>query len=103
MKNFETMMDNWMENVNTMCWAQDQGEKVFRSFLDQGTQARAEGQKVTERILEQTKKNMVNLEKMVQDNMNNSLETLKRAHQMQVETVGQAMSAFAPKVANGKK
>lgn len=104
MKTFETMMDNWMENVGTLNWAQEQNEKTFRSFVDQGAQARANGLKVTERVLDQTKKNVALFEKMVQDNMNNSLETLKKAHQMQVETAGKMMAAFTPvKVANGKK
>ncbi len=104
MNTFETMMDNWMENVGTLNWAQEQNEKTLRSYIDQGAQARTGGLKVAEKILDQTKKNVALFEKMVQDNMNNSLETLKKAHQMQVESAGKMMAAFGPqKVANGKK
>lgn len=76
MKTFEAMMDMWLDNVNTLCWAQDQNEKIFRSILDQGALARAEGQKMIEQALDQNKKSMADFEKLVQESVDNSMKLL---------------------------
>ena len=83
----EMMMDAYLQNLGTVCWAQEQGEQILKSYLDQGQKARAEGQKMAEKFTEQVKQNQAQMQKFIDGSVKMSLESFQRAQVQQNEIV----------------
>lgn len=81
----EITMDLWLKNLSTLCWAQDQGEKIVRSYMDQGTLAREEGLKVAERFAEQVKANQAEMQNMVDRSVKMAMETFQKTQKAQMD------------------
>ncbi len=96
----DMMMDSYLQNLSTVCWAQDQGEKILKSYMDQGSKARAESQKVAERFSEQIKLNQAEMQKLIDGAVKVSLEAANRAHKQQLELVKQQVEILQSQVAS---
>ena len=53
----EQMSETWMNSFGTLCLMQEQGDKLVRTWLDQGKISRDESQKMMQKMMEQTKAN----------------------------------------------
>lgn len=82
-----SMLDAWVQNVGTLCWAQDQSEAFIRSWMDQGQLAREEGHQLSVKMAEQAKANQAELQKFIHNAVALSVESLNRAHQAQIDAM----------------
>lgn len=81
------MLDAWVQNVGTLCWAQDQSEAFIRSWMDQGQLAREEGRQLSVKMAEQAKANQAELQKFIHNTVALSVESLNRSHQAQIDAM----------------
>lgn len=73
----DIMMDQSLRGLNTFCWAQEQGEKIVRSWMEHNQTTREEGQKVAAKMAEHVKENQRQLQTLVQNTVRMSLEAYK--------------------------
>lgn len=83
----DVVMDAWVDNLGTLCWAQEQGDKILRNWMDQGAVTRTESQKMATRFAEQVKQNQAEMQKFIHNSVKMSLETMRRAQEMQIEAL----------------
>lgn len=82
-----SMIDAWVQNVGSLCWAQDQSEAFVRSWMDQGQLAREEGRQLSVKMAEQAKANQAELQKFIHNAVALSVESLHRSHQAQIDAL----------------
>ena len=82
-----SMIDAWVQNVGSLCWAQDQSEAFVRSWMDQGQVAREEGRQLSVKMAEQAKANQAELQKFIHNTVALSVESLNRSHQAQIDAM----------------
>ena len=101
-----SMIDAWVQNVGSLCWAQDQSEAFVRSWMDQGQVAREEGRQLSVKMAEQAKANQAELQKFIHNSVALSLESMQKAHQAQIDAMQariDEMSALIEKMGNAAK
>ena len=81
----EMMMDQSLKSLSTMCWAQEQGEKVVRTWMESNQTTREEGQKVAAKMAEAVKENQKQLQALVQNTVRMTLEAYKVPQAAMVE------------------
>ena len=77
-------IDTWVENIGSLCWAQDQSEQLVRSWMDQGKVAREQGRELSKSLASQTKQNQVELQKFIHNSVALSMDTLQKHHESQM-------------------
>ncbi len=100
------MLDTWVQSVGTLCWAQDQSEKLVRNLMDQGQVAREDGRQLASQMAEQAKANQAELQKFIHNSVALSLESMQKAHQAQIDAMQariDEMSALIEKMGNAAK
>ena len=98
-------VDSWVESLGSLCWAQDQTEKLVSSWMAQGKIAREHGRDVAKQLADQAKQNQVELQKFIHNSVALSLETLQNQHarqmtemQNQVRQMGEMMEDLQRRV-----
>jgi len=72
----EKYWDMWMVALGSMSWSQEQAENMVRKYLDQRKTAREESTKILEEMLQQVKKNQMQLKDMVKEAVASALENV---------------------------
>ncbi len=98
-----SMLDAWVQNVGSLCWAQDQSEAFVRSWMDQGQVAREEGRQLSVKMAEQAKANQAELQKFIHNAVALSVESLNRTHQAQIEAMQARIDEMTTVIENLKK
>lgn len=70
----EKYWDMWLVALGSMSWSQEQAENMIRKYLDQRKTAREESTKIIEEMLQQVKKNQMDLQNMVKEAVASALE-----------------------------
>lgn len=81
----EQMTETWMQSFGTLCWAQEQGDRMVRNWLDQGKITRDESQKIMAKLTEQTKANQEAMQRFIQTSVHMSLESFRLPKMGQVD------------------
>lgn len=81
----EQMTETWLQSFGTLCWAQEQGDKIVRTWLDQGKITRDESQKMMAKMVEQTKANQEAMQRFIQSAVHMSLESFRLPQMGQVD------------------
>lgn len=70
----EKYWDMWLVGLGSMSWSQEQLENMVRKYLEQRKMAREESTKIVEEMLQQVKKNQMQLQNMVKEAVASALE-----------------------------
>lgn len=97
------IMDITMENLKTLTWAQEQGEKAVIDAIEQNKKARAEGMKIVERFAEQANKNQAAMQKYVEDSVKATQDSMKRFQEQQQAVMTKQMEMFQAQVDRASK
>jgi polyhydroxyalkanoate synthesis regulator phasin len=67
----------FLESLGTVCWAQDQGLKLTRAWLDQTQANRDQARKLLERVAEQVRSNQEELQRFIRSSVEMSLAAMR--------------------------
>ncbi|MBO8157993.1 hypothetical protein [Thermosyntropha sp.] len=68
--------DMWLVSLGSMSWSQEQVENMLKKYLDQRRTAREESTKIIEEMMQQVKKNQMQIQSMVKDAVLSALESV---------------------------
>lgn len=73
----EKFWDMWLVSLGSMSWSQEQLESMMQKYLEQRKIAREESTKVMEELLQQVKKNQLQMQGMIQEAVKSALENME--------------------------
>jgi polyhydroxyalkanoate synthesis regulator phasin len=94
----DAIVDNWINVFGQMCYAQDQGEKMLRSFLDLGHTTREESKELVTRLGAQIRKNQEEMQRFVQASVQMSLAAFRPATASQYEDLTRKVDELSRKI-----
>jgi len=72
----EKLWDMWLVGLGSMSWTQEQVENMVKKYLEQRKITREESVKLIEELMTQAKKNQLQLQKMIGEALNSSLQNV---------------------------
>lgn len=94
----DTMVDMYLQTVGNVCWAQEQGEKILQTMLDQRKVTREEGKRLAERMAEHVRQNQEEMQKFVQSAVQMSLAAFRFPTNNQVDELTRKVDELTRKV-----
>lgn len=99
----EMMKKYWdmlLVGMGSISWTQEQAENMVRKYMDQNKTAREENMKLMEQVLEQVKKNQMEIQKMVQEAVKISFENANWENINVFSEMNKKIDELAKKVEN---
>lgn len=72
----EKYWDMWLVGLGSMSWSQEQLENMVKKYLEQRKMAREESTKIIEEMMQQVKKNQMQMQGMVKEAVASALENV---------------------------
>lgn len=94
----DTLIDMYLKTVGNVCWAQEQGEKILETMVEQRRVTREEGKRIAERMAEHVRQNQEEMQKFVQSAVQMSLAAFRLPSTNQVEELTQKVEELTKKV-----
>lgn len=94
----DVFVQNWVDIVGNICWAQDQGEKVLRAFVDLQHTNREEAKELAGRVAAQVRKNQEEMQRWVRSTVDMSLAAFRPATNAQIEELTRKVEELTKKV-----
>lgn len=94
----EQISEAWMQALSNVCWAQDQGDKIVTSMLEQGRVSREEGLRLADRIAGHVRQNQEEMQKWIQGAVQMSMAAFKMPSTTQVDELTRKVDELTRKV-----
>lgn len=91
-------VQSFMDVVGNVCWAQDQGEKVLRAWVDQSRISREEGRLLTRKLAEQVRQNQEEMQRWVRATVEMSMAAFRPVTLAQIEDLTRKVDELTRKV-----
>lgn len=72
----EKMWEMWLFSMGSMSWSQEQMENMLSKYIEQRKLARDESSRLIDEVMNQVKRNQMQMQKMVQEAVNTALENV---------------------------
>jgi len=99
----EMMKKYWdmlLVSMGSISWTQEQAENMVKKYMEQNKLAREENMKLMEQVLEQVKKNQMEIQKMVQEAVKISFENANWENINVFSEMNKKINELAKKVEN---
>jgi polyhydroxyalkanoate synthesis regulator phasin len=87
-----------VDAVGQLCWAQEQGEKLVRAYLEVGRLTRTEGRDLAHRIATQIRQNQEEMQRWVSAVVEMSMAALRPATVAQFEELTRKVDALTRQI-----
>lgn len=95
---FEKMWDMWLVSLGSMSWSQDQVETMVNKYLEQRKVAREESAKVVEELMQQVKKNQLQMQSMIQEAVKAAMANIEMPNFNTVDDLKKKVDDLSKKV-----
>lgn len=92
------MVDMYLQTVGNVCWAQEQGEKILQTMLEQRRVTREEGKRLAEKMAEHVRANQEEMQRFVQSAVQMSLAAFRIPTTGQVDELTKKVDELTRKV-----
>lgn len=94
----EKIWDMWMVSLGSITWTQEQAENAMRKYLDQRKLTREESTKFLEEMMNQVKKNQIQMQSMIEEAVKTAFENVKVPSLNCIDELSKKVDDLAKKV-----
>lgn len=94
----EAMTESWLNMLGTVCWAQDQGERILNEWKQLGQMSREEGVALMTRLAHQVRQNQEEMQRWIDSSVKMSLAAFTPPTRTQVEELARKVEELSRKV-----
>lgn len=87
-----------LDAVGNVCWAQEQGEKVLRAYLELGRGTREETREIAQKVAGQIRQNQEEMQRWVRSTVEMSMAAFRPATVAQFEELNRKVEELTRKV-----
>ena len=94
----DPMTESWLNMLGTVCWAQDQGERILNEWVQLGQMSREESLALMTRLARQVRQNQEEMQRWIDSSVKMSLAALTPPTRAQVEELARKVEELSQKV-----
>lgn len=94
----DAAVQNMMDIFGNFCWAQEQGDRVLRSYVELGNASREEARQWASKMTEQVRENQEQMQKWVRSAVEMSMASFRPATVAQLEALERKVDELTKKV-----
>lgn len=94
----EKLWDMWLVSLGSFSWSQEQFEDMVKKYLDQRKTAREESTKVVEEMMQQVRKNQMQMQSMIQEAVKAAMENIDIPNFSTVDDLKKKVDELSKKV-----